>query len=409
MDDILKRFLKYVAIDTTSNDESKTIPSFAGERDLADLLKTELCEMGVEDAEVTENCFVFATVPATKGYENKKTIGLLAHLDTAPDCIRKNVQPRIHTKYAGQILELEDNVVIDPQCYPELEQYLGDDIVTSDGRTLLGCDDKAGIAIIMDVVHSLVTHPELKHGKIRIAFTPDEEVSIGGASVFDVEKFGADYGITVDGDGIGEFNYETFYAFSYDVELEGNNIHPAEAKGKMINACTLAAEFDRLLPQDMRPENTEGREGFIHLYEVNAQVESAKLGYILRDFEIDGLENKKLLFQKAAETIEKRYGEGRVKLTGIHEYSNPKAEIEKHPELIETCLKAYRNCGVKPIIKPIRGGTDGSTLADKKLACVNIFLGGHNYHNCREFVSVQAMKKSADILLQIVTCSETQE
>ena len=272
MDDILKRFLKYVAIDTTSNDESKTIPSFAGERDLADLLKTELCEMGVEDAEVTENCFVFATVPATKGYENKKTIGLLAHLDTAPDCIGKNVQPRIHTKYAGQILELEDNVVIDPQCYPELEQYLGDDIVTSDGRTLLGCDDKAGIAIIMDVVHSLVTHPELKHGKIRIAFTPDEEVSIGGASVFDVKKFGADYGITVDGDGIGEFNYETFYAFSYDVELEGNNIHPAEAKGKMINACTLAAEFDRLLPQDMRPENTEGREGFIHLYEVNAQV-----------------------------------------------------------------------------------------------------------------------------------------
>lgn len=402
MENLLERFLRYVKIDTTSVEESGVIPSFEGERVLAEVLKEELIELGVSDVEVTNECFVFATIPASKGYEESNTIGLLAHLDTAPDCTGKDVKPQIHKAYDGGVLILNEDVFIDPDQYPELKNYIGNDIVTSDGNTLLGADDKAGIAIIMTVAEKLMKDNSIKHGKIRIAFTPDEEVSVGGASILDVKHFGADFGITVDGDGIGELNYETFNAYSYTVEIEGNNIHPAEAKGKMINACSLAMEFDRLLPTLERPEYTEGHEGFIHLCEMNTEVEKAKMEYIIRDFEKEGLEIKKKSMENAAKILNDKYGQGRVVLKGMHEYSNPRDAILEKDHIMDVCKKAFDECGIEAKITPIRGGTDGSTLAERGLPCPNLFLGGHNYHNCREYVSVNAMEKSAEILTKII-------
>lgn len=403
MSSLLERFLRYVQIDTTSIEGADTIPSFEGERDLANLLKKELNELGIDTAEVTDRCFVFASIPATPGHEKDHVVGLLAHLDTAPDCIGKDVKPQIHHNYDGSILHINPEVVIDPEQYPEIKQYIGDDIVTSSGDTLLGADDKSGIAIIMNAVETLMRHRDLPHGPIRIAFTPDEEVSVGGASIFDVDKFGADFGITVDGDGIGELNYETFHAYSYTVKIEGNNIHPAEAKGKMINAITLGMEFDALLPQDVRPEYTAGREGFIHMWKFSGDVENTTLEYILRDFDRDGIEQQKKWFQDAAQQLNDKYGKTRVTLVGEHEYSNPKELVEQKGCLLDTCAKAFQQCGIEPNIIPVRGGTDGSTLAEKGLACVNLFMGGHNYHSCREYVSVQAMEKSSEILLRLLT------
>lgn len=402
MNHLLERFLRYVKIDTTSKEEAGTIPSFDGEWELARLLKGELLELGIEDAEVTKNGFVFGTIPASKGCENAKTIGLLAHLDTAPDCIGKNVNPQLHKGYQGGEIVLENGLKIDPKVCPDLERYVGDDLVTTDGRTLLGADDKAGIAIIMDVAEKLMTDPSVRHGKIRIGFTPDEEISVGGASIFDVQQFGADFGITVDGDGLGELNCETFNAYAYTVEIRGTNIHPAEAKGKMVNACTLAREFDQLLPQRERPEYTEGYEGFIHLCELTADVDSAKMEYILRDFEQDGLEQKKRVFAEAAQALNVKYGQERVVLKGEHEYTNPRDAILSAGSIMDTCKKAFKECGIEPVLTPIRGGTDGSTLAEKGLPCPNLFLGGHNFHSCREFVSLNAMHKSSEVLLKIL-------
>lgn len=399
---LLERFFEYVKINTTSNEDAGCIPSFEGERDLAKLLKKELEDMGAEEIEVTDACFVFATIPASKGYENTKTVGLLAHLDTAPDCSGENVKPCIHRAYDGGVISLENGLKIDPVQYPELLRYKGDDIITSDGTTLLGADDKSGIAIIMSAAEELLKNPQIPHGKIRIGFTPDEEVSVGGASVFDVECFGADYAITVDGDGIGGLNFETFNACSVKVKIEGNNIHPAEAKGKMIHACTMAMEFDRLLPADQRPEFTEGREGFYHLCEMKGDVENAVMEYILRDFDKDGLQIKVENVKKAAAQLNEKYGKNRVALEYLHEYSNPGELIREMPEFVERCMEAFRLCGIEPEVTPIRGGTDGSTLSEKGLPCLNLFLGGHNYHSCREYVSVQAMEKSKEILLKMI-------
>lgn len=402
MEKLLDKFLRYVKTDTTSDEDAGVIPSFEGERDLAELLKEELLQLGLADAEVTEDCFVFATIPASEGYESSRTVGLLAHLDTAPDCTGKNVKPMVHEEYDGGALKLSGDIFIDPVQYPELLNYKGDTIVTSDGTTLLGADDKAGIAIIMTAAQKLVQDKALKHGRIRIGFTPDEEVSVGGASVFDVDRFGADFAITVDGDGIGELNYETFNACSYTVMVKGNNIHPAEAKGKMRNACTIAMEFDRLLPEKERPEYTEGREGFLHLCEMRGEVESAVLEYILRDFEEDGLEEKRQMLKGAADQLNAVYGAGTITLEEQYEYSNPRRLIEEAGDLLTVCAKAFGACGISARITPIRGGTDGSTLADKGLACPNLFLGGHNYHSLREYVSVEAMEKSAEILLKMI-------
>lgn len=403
MNNLLERFLRYVNIDTTASEETGTIPSFDGEWELAYLLKNEMLEIGIKDVEVTDNCFVFGTIPASPGCEGTKTIGLLAHLDTAADCTGKNVKPKVHKAYKGGGIKLDNGLTIDPAIYPDIERYIGDDIVVTDGTTLLGADDKAGIAIIMDVAEKLMGNPSIKHGKIRIGFTPDEEVSVGGASIFDVEKFGADFGITLDGDGIGELNYETFNAYSYTVKIRGTNIHTGEAKGKLVNACTIAREFDQLLPQRERPEYTQGYEGFIHLYEVKAEVDNAELQYLLRDFDKEGLENKKELFQNTAKLLNEKYGQDRVELIGEHEYINPKEAILSVNGIMEVFKKSFRECNIEPIISPIRGGTDGSTLAEKGLACPNLFLGGHNFHSCREFVSVNAMNKSAEVLIKILS------
>ncbi len=403
MERILERFIKYVKIDTTSSEETGTLPSTEGQRVLAQVLKKELEELGVSEVSVTDDCFVLARIPASAGHESAKKVGLLAHLDTAPDCSGKDVKPMIHKAYDGGVLQLEHGISIDPETYPELLRYIGDDIVTSDGSTLLGGDDKAGIAIIMDAVENLMNQPDCAHGEIKIAFTPDEELSPSGVSALDVEAFGADFGITVDGDGIGELNYETFNGCWYLVKIRGNNIHPSEAKGKMINASTLAMEFDSLLPRDQRAEYTEGHQGFVHLYEMNGTVESASLSYILRDFSKEGLTEKQKILENAAETINRKYGYECITLSWEHEYSNPYEEILKIEGLKELCEKAFRECGIEPVITPIRGGTDGSTLVEKGLPCPNLFIGGHNYHSTREYVSVNAMKKSAEILLKLIS------
>ncbi|MEG0292167.1 MAG: peptidase T [Anaerovoracaceae bacterium] len=402
MSNLLERFCKYVKIDTASIEDADVIPSYEGQRDLAEILKTEMEELGLVDVEVTPDCFAFGTLPASEGYEHVKPMGLLAHLDTAPDCVGKNVVPCIHKNYDGGVVVLQNGIKIDPATYPEILQYKGDDIVTSDGTTLLGADDKSGIAIIMTAIEELVNNKEIRHGEIKLAFTPDEEVSVGGASIFDVNKFGVDFGITVDGDGIGTMNYETFNAFYYKVIVNGNNIHPAEAKGKMVNASYIAMEFDGMLPKGERAEYTEGHEGFTHLYEMEGEVESASLGYILRDFEKNGLTEKIDRFEEIAKTLNDKYGEGTIKLEGEYEYSNPKEIVLNKDGLLEMCEEAYRQCGIEPIIEPIRGGTDGSTLADKGLACMNLFMGGHNYHSTREYVSVDAMIKAKEILIKMM-------
>ena len=397
-----ERFFEYVKIDTASVEEAGCIPSSEGQWELARLLKRQLEELGAEEVELTENCFVFASLPATKGLERAKTVGLLAHLDTAPDCPGKGVKPVLHPRYDGGTIVLENGLTIDPRRYPELLRYIGDDIVTSDGTTLLGADDKAGIAIIMETVSELTTNADRPHGKIRIGFTPDEEVSVGGASILDVDGFGADYGITVDGDGVGELNFETFNGCTVKVEIEGNNIHPAEAKGKMIHACSLAMELDGLLPGDQRPQFTEGREGFYHLCEMKGDVETTSMEYILRDFDRDVLQARIDAVQAAAESLNRKYGQDRVKMSVFHEYSNPWEILKDRPALVEGCKEAFSVCGMEPVITPIRGGTDGSTLSEKGLPCPNLFLGGHNYHSCREYVSVQAMEKSKEVLLKMI-------
>ncbi|MEG0729583.1 MAG: peptidase T [Anaerovoracaceae bacterium] len=402
MGNLLDRFIKYVKIDTTSIEEIGKIPSFEGERELAIVLEQELKEIGAEDVEVTEDCFVFATIPASEGYENIKPIGLLAHLDTAADCPGKDVKPILHKKYDGGVLTINDSVDINPEQYPEILRYIGEDIVTSDGTTLLGADDKAGIAIIMDAAEELMKNDSIKHGKVRIAFTPDEEVSVGGASIFDVEKFGAEIGVTVDGGGTGELSFETFNAYSYRVKIRGNNIHTAEAKGKLVNASTIAFEFDAMLPKFERPEYTEGYEGFIHLCEIKGDVEEAYMDYIIRDFEKEGIEAKKKMMVDVAKQLNEKYNQERVVLEGFMEYGNPRDEIVKHKNFIELIEEAYIASGVKPYNEPVRGGTDGSTLAEKGIACPNIFTAGFNFHSCREYVSVDGMQKSSNVIIELV-------
>ena len=402
MNTLLNRFIEYVKIDTTAIDDADIIPSFEGEFNLAVKLAGELGDMGIRDAVVDEHAFVFASVPASAGCESVPVIGLLAHLDTAPSCTGKDVRPSVCREYDGGIIKLETSGEINPAEYPELLKYVGDDIVVSDGTTLLGSDDKSGIAIIMDAVEKII-NDNIPHGEIKIAFTPDEEVAVGGASIMDVENFGADFGITVDGDGIGELNYETFNGYSVKVRLKGYNIHTGDAKNRMINTSMLALEFDRLLGIDERPENTEGYEGFVFLEKMHTEVAEGYVDYCLRDFTESGMKEKRMRFSTVAETMNKKYGEGTVEIEEVYEYSNPENIISKKaPCLVELCGQAYRENGLEPKIVPIRGGTDGSTLAGKGLPCANIFMGGHNYHSVKEFVSVQAMEKASDILISII-------
>ncbi|MDO4977138.1 MAG: peptidase T [Eubacteriales bacterium] len=398
MNRVVERFLKYISIDTESDDESETIPSCTNQWVLAKILRDELSEMGIENVRLDENhCFVYAEIPANT--DQKYSLGFISHMDTAPGLSGDAKNAKIIKEYQGNIISLGNNKTLSPDEYTDLKNYIGEDIIVTDGNSLLGADDKAGIAEIMTMAEILINNPSIPHGKICIAFTPDEETS-GGIDFFDIEGFGVDYAYTVDGGAIGEIEYENFNAGSADVVITGNNIHPGYAKGIMINALRLAMEYDSMIPQDQRPENTEGYEGFYHLMYLEGNTDKAELTYIIRDHDEEQYNKKKSLLIAAAEFINKKYKDA-VKVQIRDSYRNMKEIINPHMFLIENAKEAFCKCGINPTVVPIRGGTDGVELSHRGLPCPNLSTGGHNFHSEREYIPVQSMEKMVDVLVEI--------
>ena len=398
---VLDRFLKYVTFDTQSNEETGTTPSTQGQRVFAEALVKELEAIGMEEISLDENSYVMATLPANTD-EKIPTIGFIAHLDTSPDMSGKNVQPRIVTYLGGDIvLDAEENVVLSQSMFPELSDYKGQDIIVTNGKTLLGADDKGGVAAIVASMQYLKDHPEIKHGKIRIAFTPDEEIG-QGADHFDVEKFGCDWGYTIDGGQIGELEYENFNAASARIEVQGRNIHPGYAKDKMINALQVVNELNNLLPPCQRPEHTEGYEGFYHLISIRGEVENASSEYIIRDHSRVKFEEKKRYLQAVTALLTGKYGEGVIKLTLKDQYYNMREMVEPYPEVIDKAFQAMEKAGVTPIVRPIRGGTDGARLSYMGLPCPNLFTGGMNFHGKYEYCSLNTMQKAMQTILNLI-------
>lgn len=404
MSEVIERFLSYVKIDTQSEEkEDGSFPSTDKQRNLAMLLKKELEEMGAEEIYYDETyCYVYATVPATTD-KNLPVLGFIAHMDTSPAMSGADVKPRIVTNYDGEdiVLNQEEKIVLSTAAFPEIKEYVGKDLIVTDGLTLLGADDKAGISEIMATVSYLLSHREIEHGKIRIAFTPDEEVG-AGVDHFDVERFGADFAYTVDGGRLGELEYENFNAAGAKLIIRGCSVHPGDAKNKMRNALLIAQEFQSLLPIEQNPMYTEGYEGFFHLDSLNGNVEKATADYIIRDHDKDKFEEKKRLFLAAADFLNEKYGRETIEVQLKDSYYNMKEKIEPHMHLIENAKKAMEACEVMPIVVPIRGGTDGARLSFMGLPCPNLCTGGHNYHGKYEYVCVQSMEKIVDILLKIV-------
>ncbi len=401
---ILERFIDYVQIDTESAEDAGVVPSTKGQFDLANKLAEELKGLGAVNIKVDEHACVTAKV--TSNLESGKkapSIGFIAHLDTAPDCSGKNVKPQVFENYDGGeiIINKEKDIVLNPKNTPELLDYVGNTIVTSDGTTLLGADNKAGIAIIIDALENIKNNPDIKHGDICIAFTPDEEVQ-GGAELFDIEGFGADFAFTIDGDGIGEFNHETFNAADAHVECKGVCIHPGAAKNKMINPIVLANEFLSALPRTEAPETTEGREGFYYVYEISGDTDVAKIDLLLRDFDRDSMENRMTFLRAIVAKINEKWGKDYVTIDIKTQYYNMNDFLEGQEHIIETALEAYRQCNLEPRIVAVRGGTDGSTLSRRGLPTPNLFVGGHNYHSVSEFASVEAMEKAKDVVIKIL-------
>jgi tripeptide aminopeptidase len=398
---LLDRFLRYVAVDTQSDEDATAHPSTAGQSALARMLAHEMREMGLADVEVDANGYLTATLPATEGRENEEVIGFLAHLDTSPDMSGVGVRPQVVTDYDGGDIALGDSgLLLSPREFPELLKLRGHTLITTDGTTLLGADDKAGVAEIMTAAEWLIAHPEVPHGTVRIAFTPDEEVG-RGADLFDVGRFGARYAYTVDGGEEGELQYENFNAALATLTLRGRNIHPGEAFGKMVNALRLAAEFDAMLPACERPETTSGREGFYHLTSLTGTVDGARADYLLRDFEGGGLERRKRAVESAAAAICGRYGAGAATVTVRDQYRNMLQVVERHPEVVARAERAMRRAGVVPIVRPIRGGTDGARLSFMGLPCPNIFTGGANYHGRYEYCSLHSMQRAVEVIVGI--------
>ena len=399
MNELLQRFLRYVSIETTSNENSDTQPSTACQLELLKLLRNELQSMGIS-AELDEFGYVMATIPANK--EGIPAIGFIAHVDTSPDASGKDIKPNIIENYNGEtiLLNSELNIQLSPTQFPELLQYVGQTIITTGGTTLLGADDKAGVAEIMTAAAYLMNHPELPHGEIKIAFTPDEEIGRGVVK-FDVKKFGSTYAYTIDGGEIGELEYENFNAAAAEVTIEGMNIHPGYAKGRMINSQLVAHEFISQLPENQRPESTEGREGFIHLTYMQGSVEKTELHFIIRDHDEKLFMEKQEILKKIASALNTKYGDI-VHLTIRHQYSNMKQMIEPHMHIVEIARKAMEEANIKPKIQPIRGGTDGANLSFKGLPCPNIFAGGHNFHGRFEYIPLQSMEKAVEVILNIV-------
>lgn len=404
--EIIERFTSYVKVDTQSNESSETTPSTAGQLTLANMLVEELKSIGMEEVKIDDNGYVMATLPANTD-KNVPTIGFLAHVDTATDFTGKNVNPQIVENFDGNqiILNEEQNIILSPADFPELPQYKGHTLITTDGTTLLGADNKAGIAEIMTAMAYLIKHPEIKHGKIRVAFTPDEEIG-RGPHKFDVEAFNAKFAYTVDGGPLGELEYESFNAASAKVTFKGKNVHPGTAKGKMVNSAKIAMEFNSKLPGEEAPEHTEGYEGFFHLSSINGDVEETTLHYIIRDFESDSFQARKDLMQKITNELRLTYGETRVELEMNDQYYNMKDKIEPVKEIVDIAYEAMENLGIKPIVKPIRGGTDGSQLSYMGLPTPNIFTGGENFHGRFEYVSVDNMIKSVETIVEIAKLFE---
>ena len=402
MEKILDRFLRYVAVDTKADPESDTQPSAARELDLLKMLRDELLAMGVE-ATLDEYGYVMASIPSNCGEDDIPAIGFIAHVDTAPDASGADIRPQIIENYDGGEIALKGVpcLSLKPSDFPEMLQYVGQTLITTDGTTLLGADDKAGITEIMNAVQYIVEHPEFKHGDIKIGFTPDEEIGRGVVK-FDVAKFGAKYAYTMDGGSVGELEYENFNAAGATITIQGCNVHPGTAKGKMRNASLIAMELHGLLPVDQRPEYTSGYEGFFHLISFKGEVESATFSYIIRDHDMQLFEDKKALIQKCVDFINSKYGEGTATLDLRHQYYNMRKEVEPHYHIVETAMKAMEMEGIKPKIQPIRGGTDGANLSFMGLPCPNIFAGGHNFHGKMEYVPLESMEKASKVILNII-------
>ncbi|MFV0198018.1 peptidase T [Empedobacter falsenii] len=396
---LVTRFLKYVKTYTESEAFLDKFPSTDRQWDLANYLVDELKQIGLEDVSIDENGYVFGYVPSTVDYE-VPTIGFVSHMDTSPDFSGENVQPQIWENYDGGDIKLNESMILSPNEFPELTQYKGQTIITTDGTTLLGADDKAGVAEIVTAAEYLIAHPEIKHGRIAIGFTPDEEVG-RGADFFNVEKFGAEWGYTMDGSEIGELEYENFNAASGIVTIKGKSVHPGYAKDKMINASNIAMEFAAQLPSDEVPELTDGREGFFHLAKITGNVSEAKMVYIIRDHDMEQYEARKALFLQIAADIQERFDHEVITAEVSDQYFNMIEKVKEKFQSVEIAEQALKDCGVTPNIKPIRGGTDGARLSLMGLPCPNIFAGGHNFHGPYEYVPVESMEKATEIIVRI--------
>lgn len=397
---LLDRFLKYVSFDTQSDENSTSFPSTDKQLVLLRSLADEMRAMGMSDVVMDAHGYVMGTIPATEGRADAPTIGFIAHVDTSPDMPGANVRPRIIEEYDGGDIRLNDSVTMRAADFPELEFFKGHTLIHTDGTTLLGADDKAGVAEVMTAAEHLLAHPEIPHGKIRVGFTPDEEIG-RGVDFFEVEAFGADFAYTVDGGMEGELEFENFNAASAKIRIQGQNIHPGYAKDKMINALQVAFELNALLPADERPETTEGYEGFFHLTRVDGGVESAAMDYIIRDHDRARFGERKELMERSARRLNEIYGPGTVSLTLKDQYYNMREMVEPHPGLIEKAVRAMEQAGVVPIIRPIRGGTDGARLSFMGLPCPNLFTGGMNFHGKYEYISLQSMEKAVRVIVAL--------
>ncbi|MBO5276426.1 MAG: peptidase T [Alistipes sp.] len=398
--ELKERFLKYVSFDTQSDENSTTFPSTDKQLVLLNYLADEMRTLGLEDVTVDKYGYTMGTIPATKGYENAPVIGFIAHVDTSPDMSGKDVKPRTIEEYDGSDIQLNGALTMKVADFPELKNFIGHTLIHTDGTTLLGADDKAGCAEIMTAAEYLISHPEIAHGKIRIGFTPDEEIG-RGVDYFDVAAFGADFAYTMDGSAEGELEYENFNAAAATIEIQGRNVHPGYAKNKMINAIQVACDLNSLIPSVERPEHTTGYEGFYHCVGFNGTVENAKISYIIRDHDSEKFEQKKVFMWSCVDLLQKKYGEGVLKLMLKDQYFNMRKMVEPHPHVIDKAVEAMRMADVEPVIKPIRGGTDGARLSFMGLPCPNIFAGGMNFHGKFEYCSLNTMQKAMQVIINL--------
>ena len=398
--ELKERFLKYVAVDTQSAEESETFPSTQKQWTLLNMLVDEMKALGLTEVSIDKYGYAMGTIPASEGCENAPVIGFLAHVDTSPDMSGENVRPRIIENYDGGDIVLNNALTMRVEEFPELENFIGHTLIHTDGTTLLGADDKAGVAEIMSAAEYLMSHPEVRHGKIRIGFTPDEEIG-RGVDFFDVKAFGADFAYTMDGGYEGELEYENFNAASAKVQINGRNVHPGYAKGKMINAIEVACELDSMIPAQERPQYTEGYEGFYHCVGINGTVEQANISYIIRDHDAERFERRKVWMWSVVDMLKKKYGEQVLTLTLKDQYYNMRKMVKPHPQVIDKALEAMRMADVKPLVRPIRGGTDGARLSFMGLPCPNLFTGGMNFHGKFEYCSLTTMRKAQQVILNL--------